>query len=92
MSRKEHITQGLVEIGACYAVTDQKTILPEDGFGAKPTYHVHPDASYPHQNNIITFNTLDEMGGYVKAVKSCEGKSQEEAYEIMQDFWLSLDK
>src|SRR3990172_2731444 len=35
---KNQITNGLNEIGACWAVTTSKTILPNDGWEAKPAY------------------------------------------------------
>lgn len=87
---KDTITKGLQGIGACWAVTSSKTILPDDGFEAKPSYHVHPDCSYPHQNHIKRFYSLEEIADYIKARKAAAAaKDETEAYEIMQDFEAS---
>lgn len=87
---KRQITEKLSELGAAWAVTDAKTVLPNDGFGAKPTYHVHPDASYPHQDSIKRFGNLDELAGYVDArERANQAPDQSAAYEIMEDYWQS---
>lgn len=87
---KQQITQKLSELGAAWAVTSAKTVLPNDGFDAKPTYHVHPDASYPHQNSIKRFDNLNEVAGYVDArERANQASDQSAAYEIMEDFWNS---
>jgi hypothetical protein len=65
--RKQQISKKLVESGAAWAVTDRKCILPGDGFGAKPSYHIHPDASHPHENQIRHFSSLDEIEAYASA-------------------------
>ena len=89
---KQQITQKLQNLGAAWAVTDSKTILPNDGFGAKPSYHVHPDASYPHQDHIKRFRNLGEVAGYVEARQQAnECTDESEAFEIMSDFWDSLN-
>lgn len=68
---KDQITAGLLEIGACWAVSDQKCILPGDGYDAKPTYHVHPDSFYPHERYIQTFSSLQSLWSWVKVWKKC---------------------
>lgn len=65
--QKQQISQKLVEAGACWAVTDRKCILPGDGYGATPSYHIHPDASYPHENQIRRFSDLETLEAYASA-------------------------
>lgn len=65
--QKQQISAKLVEAGACWAVTDRKCVLPGDGYGSKPTYHIHPDSSYPHENQIRHFSDLDTLEAYANA-------------------------
>ena len=69
MARKTQIEQGLSEIGACWAVRADKYVSPDDEFGAKPSYHVHPDASYPHVRSIKRFESLDMLWSWIQACK-----------------------
>ena len=64
-AQKDRITRDLLKIGACWAVTADKCILPSDGFYAWPTYHVHPDASEPHQNYVQRFTSLKELEAWI---------------------------
>jgi len=64
-AQKDRITHLLSEIGAAWAVREDKCILPDDGFDAKPTYHVHPDASEPHVNYIQRFTSLKELEAWI---------------------------
>jgi hypothetical protein len=93
--KKDRITKGLKEIGAAWAVRNDRYCSPndplEDQVARKRTYHVHPDASYPHQNHIIRFRNLDEIAAYIKVRKAAEAAEDEvEGYEIMEDFFNSL--
>lgn len=60
---KQHdrITKKLQEQGRAWAVRSDKYIDPNDEFGAKPTYHIHPNATYPHQSDICRFDSLNEI-------------------------------
>jgi len=60
---KQHdrITKELQEQGRAWAVRSDKHISPDDEWDAKPTYHVHPNASYPHQSDICRFDSLNEI-------------------------------
>ena len=87
----QQITKKLSEIGAAWAVRSDKYVDPNDGYGAKPTYHIHPDASYPHQDSIKKFDNLDEVAGYVTArINAGKAKTESESFRIMDDFWESL--
>lgn len=63
-SRRATIERGLDEIGAGWAVTSRKCILPNDGFDAKPSYHIM------HQNSIKRFETLAELRSWIVVVKN----------------------
>ena len=63
--KKEQITRKLETKGMAWAVTAAKTLLPEDEWGSKPAYHIHPDAAYPHQADIKRFGSLAEIDGWL---------------------------
>lgn len=89
-SKRANISEGLREIGACWAVTPQKCILPGDGYDAKPSYHIHPDCSDPHENSIIQFYTLDEIRRYIQARKTAATMPIDAAMDYMEEFWIAL--
>jgi hypothetical protein len=61
------IDRKLKELGAAWAVTRSKTVLPEDGYDAKPSYHIHPDASSPRQEQIKRFPSLLAVRSWIEA-------------------------
>lgn len=83
---KQQITQNLKNLGASWAITDTKTMIE-----GEKVYQVHPDVSYPHQNNIIKFRSLAEIASYIKARKLTATMPVDRAVEFMQDFWVELD-
>ena len=64
---KQHdrITQKLGEAGAAWAVQSWKYCGANDPYEdqtrGRKTYHINPDASYPNQNHIQRFGSLDEI-------------------------------
>jgi len=93
--KKDRITKGLRKIGAAWAVRSDRYCSPndplEDQIEGKRTYHVHPDASFPHQDNIKRFRNLDEVQAYIKACMAAEAEGDEvKAQQIMEDFWYNL--
>lgn len=86
---KKRITNELRELGMAWAITSEKCVLPNDGYDARKTYHIHPEANYPHEMSIKRFDTLKEIELYIKAIK--EAKSNPEmAFDIMSKFWASI--
>lgn len=77
------ITAAMQQLGMAWAVRSDKYVDPNDPFGSKPTYHVHPDHSYPHQNSIKRFDNLAQVSDYVAA------DTHDERVEIMQDWYES---
>jgi|GEM_PF-5215089 len=98
-ARKERVTEGLQTIGACWAVTDKKTILPNDGFDAKPSYHIHPDRTYPHEQAIYRFGSLQEIADYIITAKRIEHDTatmndqdaNQYAHDLWGAFWNTFD-
>lgn len=64
---KQHdrITRKLAELGMAWAVRSDKFCDPndplEDQMAGRKTYHIHPDAARPHQNDIRRFDSLKEV-------------------------------
>jgi hypothetical protein len=71
MASKAQITKGLEEIGAAWAVRDDKYVAAEDHRDgvSRPMYHIHPDRGYPHVNSIMRFRTLAEIAEYIEVRK-----------------------
>ncbi len=87
----EQMVKALDSVGACFAVTTAKYVAVRDGHGAKPSYHVHPDASYPHEQDIERIYSQSQFQDWVKTTKAAKrAVSQEEAFPLWvayQDRW-----
>jgi len=72
--RKERITDRLRKIGAIWAVRTDKFIDPNDPIeyqmARKATYHIHPNVTYPHQNDIKLFSSLEEIEEWLEELKN----------------------
>ena len=77
MTTRKQVEQGLEDIGACWAVRSDKYVGADDGYDARPTYHVHPDAGYPHVNAIKRFESLDELANWIGACKRAAASPDE---------------
>ena len=64
-AQKARITKQLEKRGMAWAVRADKFCDPNDPLencaAGKRTYHIHPDASYPHWNSVERFNSLREI-------------------------------
>lgn len=86
----EQVSTALKSVGACFATSTAKFVSPDDGFGAKPTYHIHPDCSYPHGRDILRFSSIKEIQQYVTARKAAmRATDDEKAFDIMNAFWMA---
>ena len=87
----DQMSAALKSVGACFAVTTAKTVLPNDPFGSKPSYHIHPDASNPRQEDIERVCSQTQFKDWIRTMKAAErATSQEEAYPLWiayQDRW-----
>jgi hypothetical protein len=69
---KAKVTKELIKVGAGWAVTSEKCVLPGDGYEAKPEYHIHPNVKVPYQNGVKRFPTLKAIMNWVNAVKEAQ--------------------
>ena len=87
----DQMSDTLKSVGACFAVTSAKTVLPNDPFGSKPSYHIHPDASNPRQDDIERVYSQAQFQDWIRTMKAARrATSQEEAYPLWiayQDRW-----
>ena len=83
------VTRGLVEVGACWATSDKKFIGANDGFDAKASYHVHPDATMPRQDDICTFSNLNEIADFIHAKKAVKAAKTPEGAEAIWQRYLN---
>lgn len=74
---KQQITKKMEALNMAWSVRDDKYISPEDGFEAKPTYHIHPDQSDPQQTAIKRFSNLVELNDYVEVMGQAEKAKQD---------------
>lgn len=72
--RHERITRNLRRIGACWAVRSDKFCGAddslEDRLSGHKSYHVHPDAGYPHVGYICQFDSLREIEEWITEQQS----------------------
>ena len=85
MASKKKVTEGLREIGACWAVRMDKFVDPGDNWrmDGRPiaaTYHIHPDCERPEQSATLRFDTLKEIAEYIEARRKAKA------------LWDALDK
>src|SRR5436305_10846480 len=80
---KQQISQGLRDIGASFAIRSDKFVAVNDPQGSKPSYHIHPDASYPHEQEIIHFDSLKDIEEWIRCAKvMSKAKTEQEALSI----------
>ena len=89
----DQMAKALQDVGACFAVTTAKTILPNDGFDAKPSYHIHPDCSYPYEKNIVRVYSQVQFQDWIRTVKAAQrATDQAAAYDLWLDYGARWDK
>lgn len=89
----EQMSQALKSVGACFAVSSAKTLLPNDSYGSKASYHIHPNAGYPHEKDIERVYSQEQLKDWVRTMKAAQRcTDQEQAYPLWvayQDRWSS---
>ena len=78
----DQMVQALKSVGAIFATSTAKFISPNDPFGSRPAYHIHPDAEYPHEKQIVRVYSQKQLIDWVRTAKAAARASQEDA------FWL----
>lgn len=87
---EQQMVQSLKSVGACFAVSTAKYISPNDPHGAKPAYHIHPNAEYPHEKDVVRVYSQRQLLDWVRTAKAANRAPQEEAYGLWvayQDRW-----
>ena len=74
MASKKQVTEGLREVGACWAISTGKFVDPNDnwrmdGRAIAPTYHIHPNCELPEQSAMLRFRTLNDIMEYIAVRK-----------------------
>jgi hypothetical protein len=67
--QRDRISKRLRKAGMAWATSATKHVHPddplEDQSAGRKTWHVHPDASYPHTRNVHRFDTLDALEAWL---------------------------
>ena len=83
----DQMSAALKSVGACFAVSTAKTLLPSDPFGSRPSYHIFPDASNPRQDEIERVYTQAQFKDWVATAKAAKRSvDQVAAYELWQAY------
>jgi len=87
----DQMSDALKSVGAVFAVTSAKTVLPNDPSGSKPSYHIHPDASYPHEKDIERVYSQAQFRDWVRTMKAAK-RSTDNAqafmlWQVYKDRW-----
>lgn len=81
------MSSALKSVGACFAVTTAKTVLPNDPFESKPSYHIHPDCSYPHQLNIERVFSQAQFADWIRTMKAAKRcTDQADAFDLWEAY------
>lgn len=92
---EEQMVAALRSVGACFAISTAKYVAANDPFESKPAYHIHPDASYPHEKNIeraFSQAQLLDWTQTMKAVQRIPGlERNEKGFELWQAYEARWD-
>ena len=86
------MVSALKSVGACFATSTAKFVAPTDPIGAKPTYHIHPDAANPRQEDIIRVHSGAQLLDWVRTAKAVQRTTNEIGFDLWQayeDRWLA---
>lgn len=83
---KNQMELALEQVGACFAITSAKCILPSDGYDSKPSYHIHPEASYPHEQDMVRVYSHKQFADWIRTAKAAIKTDQEQAYLLWQAY------
>lgn len=87
-AQKDRISRQLTALGAAWAVTKDKCVLPDDGFGAMPSYHIHPDQSHSHQNDIVRFYYLADLEQWIRETRQAQQEHAERLARECENYML----
>ena len=81
----DQMIRALGDVGASFAVTTAKVILPGDPRGAEPAYHVYPDASNPSQDSIIRIPSQRQFGDWIRTMKAAKRAVSPSSAQLLWD-------
>lgn len=88
----EQMVKALTDVGAIFAVSTAKYVGANDPFGSKPSYHIHPNADYPHEKNIERVYSQKQFLDWVRTMKAAQRcKDQADAYDLWQAYEARWD-
>lgn len=79
---EQQMVAALKSVGACFATSTAKFISPNDPYGSKPAYHIHPNSEYPHEKNIVRVYSQKQLQDWVRTAKAVERTTNEKAYDL----------
>lgn len=83
----DQMSAALKSVGACFAVTTAKTVLTNDPFESKPSYHIHPNAEYPHEKHIERVYSQAQFKDWVRTMKAAKRcTDQADAFDLWQAY------
>ena len=85
---EDQMVKALKSVDACFAVSTAKFVSANDPFGSKPSYHIHPDASNPHEKNIVRVYSQKQLQDWVRTAKAASRTPDEKAYVL----WLEYEE
>jgi len=89
----EQMVKALTDVGAIFAVSTAKYVGANDPMGSKPSYHIHPNAEYPHEKHIVRVWSQAQFLDWVRTMKAAQRcADQADAYDLMQAYELRWDK
>jgi hypothetical protein len=84
---ENQMVQALASVGACFATSTAKFIAVNDPQGSKPSYHIHPDANYPHEKQIVRVYSQKQLQDWVRTAKAARRATDDQASEL----WLAYE-
>lgn len=83
----EQMVKALDSVGAIFAVSTAKYISPNDPFESKPSYHIHPDASYPHEKHIERVFSQKQFQDWIRTMKAAKRcTDQADAFDLWEAY------
>ncbi len=82
----DQMVAALKSVGAIFATSTAKFISPNDPFGSKPAYHIHPNAEYPHERDIVRVYSQAQLTDWVHTAKAAQHATDEKGFDLWQAY------
>ena len=83
---EQQMVAALKSVGACFATSTAKFISPNDPYGSKPAYHIHPNSEYPHEKDIVRVYSQKQLVDWVRTMKAVARMTNEQAYDLQEAY------